>query len=76
MRFHVTYKMPGYESTLVERFATQDEADRRYDELVQNGDVHELAQPVDTEAALIAQAAPSVQVTITVTQPAIDDQDQ
>ena len=66
MSFQVTYHLPGYESAQVERFASQDAADRRYDELAANPDVHRLAQPVDTAAASEEPASVQIQVNVSV----------
>jgi hypothetical protein len=66
MRYHVTYMLPGYEALQVERFASQEEADRRYDELTQNRDVHKLSQPIDTEAQPSTWPTPQVSISVSV----------
>jgi hypothetical protein len=66
LRYHLTYALPGYEAVQVERFASLEEAERRYDELAQNPDVHKLAQPFDTEAPLPDWPSPQVSISLTI----------
>lgn len=74
MSFHVEYQLPGYPSTQVERFATQAEAERRYDELAANTDVQALTRPFDAEivSAAVTSTPASTSISISVTVPAAD----
>lgn len=76
MSFHVEYQLPGYPSTQVERFATQAEAERRYDELAANVDVEALTQPFDAEVAAVpsqpAIASTSINISVTVEVPVVE----
>lgn len=72
MRFHITYRLPGYPSLQVERFSTLSEAEARYDELAANTDVSDLSQPFDTETekAPNEEPSPSIHIEVTIEQPA------
>lgn len=77
-RYHVTYKLPGYPSLQVERFATLSEAEARYDELAGNADVVDLSQPFDADAATATASQPTdgVEVSITITASSPGEEEQ
>lgn len=69
--FHLEYRLPGYPSLQVERFATLAEAERRYDELAANVDVEALTQPFDADAAASQPSHPQATISISVELPTV-----
>lgn len=62
---HITYRVAGYPSLQVERFASESEANARYDELAGNPDATELSQPFDPSQAP-PEPAGSVEISFTI----------
>lgn len=78
-RYHITYKLPGYPSVQVERFADLAAAEARYDELAGNADVADLSQPFDAEVATATASQPAgggVEISITLTASSPGEEEQ